>query len=163
MHHVPLDDSRTLAVVAEAADRGGAVFVHCGALTIGVRKKLGLPSPFDLRLGDPLAVARLAAQFPSTPFIVPHFGAGAFREALMAADTCANVYFDTSSSNGWVRYHPGLTLAGALRAALAVVGPSQAAVRHRLVVLSPGLAARRSSTSRRAPSTSWAFPPRIAS
>ena len=125
MHHVALDDPRTLAVVAEAAGRGGAVFVHCGALTIGVRKKLGLPSPFDLRLGDPLAVARLAARFPSTPFIVPHFGAGAFREALMAADTCANVYLDTSSSNGWVRYHPGLTLAGALRAALAVVGPSR--------------------------------------
>jgi hypothetical protein len=125
MHHVPLDDSRTLAVVREAAERGAVVFVHCGALTIGVRKKLGLPSPFDLRLGDPLAVARLAAQFPSTPFVVPHFGAGAFHEALMAADTCANIYFDTSSSNGWMRYHPGLTLAGVLRAALAVTGPSR--------------------------------------
>ena len=125
MHHVALDDSRTLAVVGEAADHGAAVFVHCGALTIGVRKKLGLPSPFDLRLGDPLAVARLAAQFPSTSFIVPHFGAGAFREALMAADACANVYLDTSSSNRWMRYHPGLTLAGVLRATLAVVGPSR--------------------------------------
>jgi predicted TIM-barrel fold metal-dependent hydrolase len=125
MHHVALDDSRTLAVVGEAADNGAAVFVHCGVLTVGVRKKLGLPSPFDLRLGDPLALARLAAQFPSTPFIVPHFGAGRFREALMAAVTCANVYFDTSSSNGWVRYHPGLTMAGALRAALAVMGPSR--------------------------------------
>jgi predicted TIM-barrel fold metal-dependent hydrolase len=125
MHHVPLDDSRTLAVVREAAEHGGVVFVHCGALTIGVRKKLGLPSPFDLRLGDPLAVARLAAQFPSTPFIVPHFGAGALREALTAADACANIHFDTSSSNGWVRYHPGLTLAGAFRAALAVAGPSR--------------------------------------
>ena len=125
MHHVPLDDSRTLAVVGEAAQHGAAVFVHCGALTVGVRKKLGLPSPFDLRLGDPLALARLAAQFPSTPFIVPHFGAGRFCEALMAADSCANVYFDTSSSNSWVRYHPGLTMAGALRAALAVMGPSR--------------------------------------
>ena len=43
----------------------------------------------------------------------------------MAADTCANIYFDTSSSNGWMRYHPGLTLAGVLRATLAVVGPSR--------------------------------------
>jgi uncharacterized protein len=125
MHHVPLDDTRTLAVVRETADNRGVVFVHCGALTIGVRKKLGLPSPFDLRLGDPLAVARLAAQFPSTPFVVPHFGAGAFREALTAADACANIHFDTSSSNGWMRYHPGLTLAGAFRAALAVAGPSR--------------------------------------
>jgi predicted TIM-barrel fold metal-dependent hydrolase len=37
MHHVPLDDPRTLAVVQEAADQGAAVFVHCGALSIGVR------------------------------------------------------------------------------------------------------------------------------
>lgn len=125
MHHIPLDDARTLAVVREAADNRGVVFVHCGALTVGVRAKLGLPSAFDLRLGDPLAVARLASQFPSTPFIVPHFGAGAFREALMAADTCANLHFDTSSSNRWVRYHPGLTLAGVFRAALAVAGPSR--------------------------------------
>jgi predicted TIM-barrel fold metal-dependent hydrolase len=125
MHHVPLDDSRTLAVVRAAADNGAAVFVHCGALTIGVRRRLGLPSPFDLRLGDPLGVARLAAQFPSTPFIVPHFGAGAFREALMAADICPNIHFDTSSSNSWVRYHPGLTLAGVLRATLAITGPGR--------------------------------------
>ena len=31
-----------------------AVFVHCGALSVGVRQKLGLPSRFDLRLGNPL-------------------------------------------------------------------------------------------------------------
>lgn len=125
MHHVPLDDPRTKSVVQTAADHGACVFVHCGALSIGVRKKLGLPSPFDQRLGDPLAVARLAAQFPATPFIVPHFGAGLFREALMAADLCANVHLDTSSSNGWIRYHPGLTLASVFRTALAVAGPTR--------------------------------------
>lgn len=125
MHHVPLDDARTKAVVQAAADLGGAVFVHCGALSIGVRKKLGLPSAFDVRLGDPLAVARLAALFPATPFIVPHFGAGLFREALMAADLCANVHLDTSSSNGWIRYHPGLALASVFRSALAVAGPTR--------------------------------------
>jgi predicted TIM-barrel fold metal-dependent hydrolase len=125
MHHVPLDDPRTLAVVQAAADHGAAVFVHCGALSIGVRKKLGLPSPFDLRLGDPLAVARLAARFTGTPFVVPHFGAGLFRETLMAADMCPNIYLDTSSSNGWMRYHPGLTLVDVFRATLAVTGPSR--------------------------------------
>ena len=52
------------------------MFVHCGVLSVGVRKKLGLPSPFDLRLGDPLAVAALALRFPSVPVIIPHFGAG---------------------------------------------------------------------------------------
>ena len=126
MHHVPLSDERTHRVVdAAAAIPGTAVFIHCGVLSIGVRKKLGLPSRFDLRLGDPLGVSRLALAFPKTPFIIPHFGAGLFREALMAADTCPNVYLDTSSSNGWIRYSPGLTLDAVFKAALAIAGPSR--------------------------------------
>jgi predicted TIM-barrel fold metal-dependent hydrolase len=56
---------------------------------------------------------------------VPHFGAGLFREALMAADQCPNIYLDTSSSNSWMKYHPGLTLEGVFRQALAVVGPDR--------------------------------------
>lgn len=126
MHHVRLDDDRVWRVVeAASAHPGAAVFVHCGVLTVGVRRKLGLPSRFDLRLGDPLGVARLAAAFPQVPFIIPHFGAGLLREALMAADTCANVYLDTSSSNGWIRYTPGLTLDDVFAAALAVAGPAR--------------------------------------
>ena len=65
MHHVPLHDDRTLAWSWQPRRIPGAVvFVHCGVLSVGVRKKLGLPSRFDLRLGDPLAVSRLAATFP---------------------------------------------------------------------------------------------------
>ncbi len=90
-----------------------------------MRRKLGLPSRFDLRLGDPLAVARLALAFPQVPFIIPHFGAGLLREALMAADICPNIYLDTSSSNSWIRYTPGLTLEAVFASALAVAGPSR--------------------------------------
>jgi hypothetical protein len=123
MHHVPLSDDRTRQVVQVAAETPGtAVFVHCGVLSVGIRKKLKLPSRFDLRLGDPLGVARLALEFPSVPFIIPHFGAGLLREALMAADTCANVHFDTSSSNSWIRYTPGLSLEAVFRTALGVLG-----------------------------------------
>ncbi|MGH9254890.1 MAG: amidohydrolase family protein [Vicinamibacterales bacterium] len=126
MHHVPLHDERTLRVAeAAAACPGAAVFVHCGVLSVGVRRKLGLPSRFDPRLGDPLAVSRLALAFPGTPFIVPHFGAGLLREALMAADACANIYLDTSSSNSWIRYTPGLTLDDVFKTALTVLGPSR--------------------------------------
>jgi hypothetical protein len=126
MHHVPLQDDRTLRVVEAAASSPGAVvFVHCGVLSVGVRRKLGLPSRFDLRLGDPLALARLALAFPDVPFIIPHFGAGLLREALIAADTCANIHFDTSSSNNWIRYTPGLTLDAVFTSALAVLGPSR--------------------------------------
>ena len=125
MHHYRLDDERVAATFAAAAARGAAVFVHCGVLTVGVRKKLALPSPFDLRLGDPLALASVASRFPQVPVIVPHFGAGLLRETLMAADQCANIHLDTSSSNAWIKYHPGLTLEAVFRQVLAVVGPER--------------------------------------
>ena len=126
MHHVPVADERVARIVEIAASQPGiAVFIHCGALSVGVRTKLGLPSRFDFRLGNPLEVARLAVKYPSVPFIIPHFGAGTFREALMAADMCGNIHFDTSSSNSWIRYTPGLTLDAAFKAALSVVGPSR--------------------------------------
>jgi predicted TIM-barrel fold metal-dependent hydrolase len=123
MNHVPLSDNRVQQVVEiAAAHPGTAVFIHCGVLSVGVRRKLGLPSKFDLRLGDPLGVARLALAYPNLPFIIPHFGAGMFREALMAADSCPNIYLDTSSSNSWIRYTPGLTLEAVFKTALAVAG-----------------------------------------
>jgi predicted TIM-barrel fold metal-dependent hydrolase len=125
MHGYRLDDDRVDAVFRAAARHGGAVFVHCGVLTVGVRKKLGLPSPFDLRLGDPLALARVAVGHPDVPVIIPHFGAGFFRATLMAADQCPSIHLDTSSSNSWIRFHPGLTLPDVFRSALAVVGPSR--------------------------------------
>jgi predicted TIM-barrel fold metal-dependent hydrolase len=126
MHHVPLDDDRTLRVVeAAAACQSAVVFTHCGLLSVGVRDKLGLPSRFDLTLGDPLAVSRLAQAFPAVPFIIPHFGAGRFQEALSAAEAGHNVYLDTSSSNSWIRQTPGLTLSGVFNAALAAAGSSR--------------------------------------
>ncbi|HEU4688035.1 MAG TPA: amidohydrolase family protein [Vicinamibacterales bacterium] len=125
MHHYALDDRRVEQVFEEAGARGAAVFVHCGVLSVGVRRKLGLPSPFDLRLGDPITLARTAARYPQVPVIVPHFGAGLLREALMAADQCANIHLDTSSSNAWMRYHPRLTLAEVFRSALEVAGPDR--------------------------------------
>ena len=125
MHKYRLDDER-IRHVFEAADRHkAAVFVHCGVLTVGVRSKLGLRSPFDLRLGDPLAVAALAAAFPSVPSLIPHFGAGFFREALMAAAQCPNIHFDTSSSNSWMQYYPGLSLVSVFRQSLDVLGPQR--------------------------------------
>ena len=125
MHRYRLDDEGVRKVFEAAARHSAAVFVHCGVLTVGVRTKLGLPSPFDLRLGDPLAVGATASAFPSVPVIIPHFGAGFFREALMAAAQCRNVHLDTSSSNGWMKYYPGLTLDAVFRQALDVAGPER--------------------------------------
>ena len=125
MHHVALDDERVRKVIDAAVGGDARVFVHCGQLTVGVRKALGLPSAFDLRLGDPLEVARGAKAYPTVPVKVAHLGAGFLREALIAADMCPNIYLDTSSSNRWIRFVPGLTLDEVFRAALSVVGPGR--------------------------------------
>jgi uncharacterized protein len=127
MHRYSMQDDR-LRPVFELASRypGTIVFVHCGVLTVGVRKKLGLPSPFDMRYSNPIDLHAIALQFPRANFVIPHFGAGYFREALMLCDLCPNIYLDTSSSNSWLKYQPeSLDLAGAFRRALEVAGPSR--------------------------------------
>jgi uncharacterized protein len=125
MHKYRLDDDRVDAVFRAAEEHRAAVFAHCGVLTVGVRKKLGLASPFDLRLGDPLSLSAMASRYPRVPTIIPHFGAGFLREALMAADQCPNIHLDTSSSNSWMKYYPGLTLDAVFRQALHVAGPER--------------------------------------
>lgn len=128
MHHYSVAECPGVEDVAALASArpGTAMLVHCGVLSVGVRRRLGLPSPFDMRRSNPLDLYRIAARYPSVPFIIPHFGAGMFREALMLADLCPNVFFDTSSSNGWIRYEPTpLDLKMVFQRALAVVGPER--------------------------------------
>jgi predicted TIM-barrel fold metal-dependent hydrolase len=125
MHRYSIQDSRVASLFdVAAATPGTAVFVHCGVLSVGVRKKLGLPSLFDIRYGNPLDLHAVALHHPEVPIIIPHFGAGLLREALMVADLCPNVLLDTSSSNAWIRY-VGLSLAAVFRQALAVAGPER--------------------------------------
>jgi predicted TIM-barrel fold metal-dependent hydrolase len=125
LHNYTLDSPHVRQLFEVAAEHRGAVFAHCGYLSIEARVRLGLPSVLDLRCGDPLALARTAARFPTVPVIIPHFGAGFLREALMAADAAPNIMFDTSSSNCWIKYVPGVTLTDVFRQALAVVGPDR--------------------------------------
>jgi len=131
MHGYSLHDPKVADVFELAAARRGgtvervAVFAHCGVLSVGIRKKLGLPSNFDIRFGNPLDLHGLAMKYPAVPIIIPHFGAGMLREALMLADCCPNVHLDTSSSNAWIKYTPGLTLDQVFKTALDVVGPDR--------------------------------------
>ncbi len=105
MHRFSLREARVEAAVKMASETPGAVvFVHCGLLAVGVRGKLGLPSRFDMSYSNPIDLHPLALHYPQVPFVVPHFGAGYLREALMLASLCPNVYFDTSSHNSWVRF-----------------------------------------------------------
>jgi predicted TIM-barrel fold metal-dependent hydrolase len=123
MHQFHLYEDRALEVFETAASlEDVVVFVHCGVLSVGVRKKLDLPSRFAMRLSNPLDLHSVALSYPDLPIIIPHFGAGLFRETLMLADLCPNVYLDSSSSNSWVKYIPSLTLEDVFRQALEVVG-----------------------------------------
>ncbi len=83
---------------------GRVVFVHAAVLTVGVRARLGLASRFDLSRSNPVDLPPVGLAHPATTFVIPHFGAGFFREALMLADLARNVYLDTSSTNSWTKY-----------------------------------------------------------
>jgi uncharacterized protein len=125
MHHYSMAENEGARAVASLANErpGTAVFVHCGALSVGVRKKLGLPSLFDMRRSNPLEIYRLAAEFSKAKFIIPHFGAGMFRETMMLADLCPNIYVDTSSGNKWMKYEAApIDLSAVFKRALDVVG-----------------------------------------
>lgn len=106
MHKYSIADNENVRQIAKLVSqrKGTAIFVHCGALSVGIRKKIGLKSPFDLRFSSPLEVHKLASEFPEVNFIIPHFGAGFWRETMMAAELCPNIYIDTSSTNKWTNY-----------------------------------------------------------
>ena len=125
MHHYSLNDESVKDIFKLAAQYNCAVFVHCGILSIGVRKKLKLRSVFDIQCGNPLALIPVASQFPTVPIIVPHFGAGFFKELLMASDLCQNIYTDTSSSNSWTKYMANFSLVDVFHDALNVLGPER--------------------------------------
>ena len=125
MHRYSIQDERVSALLdLVTAHPGTIAFVHCGVLSVGIRKKLGLPSLFDMRFSNPIDLHAVALRYPQIRFVVPHFGAGYFREALMLCDLCPNIYLDTSSSNSWMRYEEShLDLRQVYRRALDVAGP----------------------------------------
>ena len=123
MHRFHAWEERCYPVYEAAQSAGAVVFIHFGILKIGVRDKLGLPSPFDMRFSNPIDLHRVAKDFPGATFVMPHFGCGFLREALIVGEQCPNVCVDTSSSNSWVNTMPRpLTLAEVFRAALRVFG-----------------------------------------
>ncbi len=128
MHGFSVGDDPNVRAIAELANHrpGTAIFVHCGALSVGIRNKIGLKSPFDLRVSSPLEVHKLAGEFPGVNFVILHFGAGLWRETLMVADLCPNTFIDTSSSNKWTNYEAtDLELAKVFERTLNVTGPER--------------------------------------
>lgn len=128
MHAYPLSDARVDEILQVAGGFRAVAWVHCGALAVGIRAKLGLPSRFNTRFSNPIDLHPAALRHPGISFVVPHFGAGYFREALMLASMCPNVFLDTSSSNSWASFlAPPPSLEQIFEQALEVAGP------HRLL------------------------------
>ena len=72
MHRYSVRDDRVNAILDLASRHPGTiVFIHCGVLTVGVRKKLGLPSPFDMRFSNPIDLHAVALRFPTVNFVIP--------------------------------------------------------------------------------------------
>ena len=101
-----------------------------GTINIGTE----IPGPKSKALGDrkakvladPIDLHKAAIDFPGLPFIIPHFGCGYFREALMLGAQAPNVYVDTSSSNTWLAYMPShLDLKTVFEKTLQVFGPQR--------------------------------------
>ena len=82
----------------------------------------------------PLDIQALAQRHPGARFVIPHFGAGYLREALMVASLCPNVFLDTSSTNRWMRFE-GLTLDDCIPPGAGCSRRRSACLRKRLLLL----------------------------
>ncbi len=128
MHHYHLSDEVVRPVLDLLEEHRAIAYVHCGILVIKLRDLLGLPRPYDLRYANPLEVIPAASAHPDLTFCIPHFGAGFFRETLIAGAQCPNIVTDTSSTNSWTKTQPDHPrLATVLERALDVFGASRVA------------------------------------
>lgn len=126
MHHFRIDGPEAKALLQVLEERSAVIFVHCGLLIVKLRDLFGLPRTQDLSYADPLGIVPAANVFPRVKFVIPHFGAGLFREALMAGAQCPNVFVDSSSSNSWMLTQaPRLRLRDVFERALEVFGPER--------------------------------------
>ena len=90
-------DEAVYPVYEEATKQKLVVFLHFG-ITIG--------GEADLRHANPIDIQLPSRDFPDLNFVIAHFGAGWFREALLMQYQADNVYMDSSGSNSWMRYQP---------------------------------------------------------
>ena len=116
----PIDDKSTYPFWETVENLGIPVCIHFGVLGGGGS------FPSDLRNMNPLTLWEIAKMFPKIPFVVPHFGAGYFRELLLLCWYCRNVSIDTSGSNQWMYWDPyDLDLRAIFRKCVSTVGPDR--------------------------------------
>ena len=123
VHHYHMGDESLRPVLDLIEAHQAVVYVHCGILVVKLKDLLGLPRAYDLTFANPLGVIPAAERYPGATFCIPHFGAGFFRETLIAGAQSPNIVTDTSSTNSWIRTHPGaLNLTDVLTQSLEVFG-----------------------------------------
>jgi len=126
MHHYDIDGPEARAVYEVLERHKAPAFVHCGLLVVKLRDLLDMPRVQDIQYANPLALIPAANAHPELPFVIPHFGAGLFREALLAGAQCENIHVDTSSTNSWRRTQAGNPdLVAVFDRALEVFGPER--------------------------------------
>ena len=124
MHGYRLDGPECAELFSVLAEFRAPCYASCGLLVVPLRDFLGLRRTQDINFANPLHLIPAANAFPEVPFIIPHLGAGFFRETLMAGTQCENIHVDTSSSNSWMRVQvPRVRLADVFERALDVFGP----------------------------------------
>lgn len=126
LHHYKISDAACEPLLRVLGERRAIAYVHCGLLIVKLRDLLQLPRTIDIQYANPLELIAAANKFPNVQFVIPHFGAGFFRETLFAGAQCPNVLVDTSSSNSWLATQPApLALKDVFARALGVFGPKR--------------------------------------
>ncbi|MCH7567851.1 MAG: amidohydrolase [Nanoarchaeota archaeon] len=106
-------------------ERAYSVYEYCekNEIPIVIHFGVTIGRTSDLDLGNPLRLSKVVSRFPKLKFIIAHFGAGFFKEALLLMYKNENVYFDTSGTNNWLEYSPfGWTLKDLFRISLNAIG-----------------------------------------
>jgi predicted TIM-barrel fold metal-dependent hydrolase len=112
-----LSDPACRPFFEKAAVLGAAFIIHYGVT---------VDPTGALRYADPTDLSPVARDYPETPFVIAHFGAGYLHEALRLGYQCKNVCFDSSGTNNWMDYDPhGYTLADVFDRALTAFGPER--------------------------------------
>ncbi len=112
-----LSDPACRPFFAKADELGIPMVVHYG---------VSVDPTADLRYADPLDLSPVARDFPRVTFVIAHFGAGFFAEALKLGYQCGNVCVDSSGTNNWIDYDPhGFTLRQVFERALLALGPER--------------------------------------
>lgn len=112
-----LSDPACRPFFEKAAELGAAFIIHYGVT---------VDPTGDLRYADPTDLSPVARDYPDTPFVIAHFGAGYLHEALRLGYQCKNVCFDSSGTNNWMDYDPhGYTLGDVFYRALTAFGPER--------------------------------------